>query len=770
MTSSLKRSRFVFVALAVGALCWSCGDSNPSGDRDGGDTSDGSGGDRNAGDQGIRIGNCVVPWLQGDFDNDGRDNIVDNCACEANADQLDTDRDGVGDACDNCPQAANALQTDDDGDGRGDECELPIGVTPDSDGDGDGKKDVEDNCWLVANPDQADSDGDKAGDACDNCPNLANWDQADANKDGQGDACSGGSGNTDDDGDGHADAADNCPDKANADQADRDKDGVGDACDNCLAVANYTQADGDKDGEGDACELTGPGLDADGDGAGNTTDNCPSVANADQADRDGDGRGDACDNCPDAANPRQEDSDGDGQGDHCEPVYELPAGVPKCADAGAQGQLNKANLYILLDHSTSMSWVPGRDDDYPGPGERSRWQLVQDGLDALAGPLTASFNLGLGIFPSLSGNVCAESNLPGIRQAMSAGLTAEAFRPAFQGLNEPKDYPNQPRFTPLAPALRRVRSQTLYDLPSDPLGAQRKKAVVLITDGQPNSGNNTCNINSDLARAESAASALSDPQGTNVPVYVIGIAGTNEQAMERLAEAGRTDNPTDPNRRWFLVSSTSELVRALQTISDATLACELQVQPVPGAAPADYGRMTVATVIDGARTVVPPGGPNGWVASGETPPRITLQGSSCTPLRDAVLAGRTVSIEVSVACLTPCPATEEICDNLIDDNCNGQTDEGCDRACVCSETETCNGGCPPPGCVAAPEVCDGKDNDCDGDTDEGCCVAGEEICGDGLDNNCNGIIDEGCDCGPEICDEQDNDCDGKIDEGCPQIH
>ena len=82
------------------------------------------------------------------------------------------------------------------------------------------------------------------------------------------------------------------------------------------------------------------------------------------------------------------------------------------------------------------------------------------------------------------------------------------------------------------------------------------------------------------------------------------------------------------------------------------------------------------------------------------------------------------------------------------------------------------------------EVCNGLDDDCDGEIDEGpdgCSVCGTDIetC-DGLDNDCDGQIDEflrnACgqciedvapeeDCGPTCCDGVDNDCDGLVDEG-----
>ena len=74
----------------------------------------------------------------GDIDEDGVADSVDNCLEDSNADQEDTDADGVGDACqvepdsdedevpdemDNCPEDANALQEDSDENGIGDVCE-----------------------------------------------------------------------------------------------------------------------------------------------------------------------------------------------------------------------------------------------------------------------------------------------------------------------------------------------------------------------------------------------------------------------------------------------------------------------------------------------------------------------------------------------------------------------------------------------------------------------------------------------------------------------
>jgi hypothetical protein len=143
----------------------------------------------------------------------------------------------------------------------------------------------------------------------------------------------------------------------------------------------------------------------------------------------------------------------------------------------------------------------------------------------------------------------------------------------------------------------------------------------------------------------------------------------------------------------------------------------------------------------------------------------------------------------------------EICDGK-DNNCDGRTDEGCQKGCTPGTTQDCYSGtagtknigtcragkqtCDSNGnwgacnnqILPTVETCDGKDNDCDGQTDEniapkqcytgpantrniGSCKDGVQQCVGGRWSVCMTETKPS----KEICDRQDNDCDGTVDEG-----
>ncbi len=570
---------------------------------------------------------------------------------------------------------------------------------PDVDSDGDGVMDCIDNCYLVENADQLDTDGDKIGDACDNCPKDANADQNPAK-------CA--PAVVDPDGDGiRTDENDNCPNVANEDQLDSDGDGIGDACDNCPMVANIDQADEDSDGVGDACAGPVYNPDIDGDNVPNTEDNCQNVANEDQLDSDEDGVGDACDNCPEVKNANQVDYNGNGVGDACD-NFAIVTEV--CEDVNISGTRLKPNVYFMLDASGSMCWCANPDDEESGCGasyccsKTNRWEVLMEGLNSKATEFSSKFNIGMGTFPGNGG----DSNF-----AECIDLQPDTSYGNFNACNvEPNG------LTPLPESLTLMKNNKYYEFAGDTHSAERPKAVVVITDADTNTdGSGDFNIFTAITNTQNLVA-------DGVKVYYMGTEGVNETNMQNLANASGTGGV------WYKISNTETIIAALNSISSSIVSCVASVELAEGTDPT---RISVSINNNGTLEPVEKDSVNGWSLN-MADKTVTLNGTSCTKLTNyAQVDSATVGISIKVACEVTCEPTNggvEICD-YIDNDCNGKIDDGIN--CGTGLYEICG---------------DGIDNDGDGQTDEGCpdpeaCVPSTEIC-DGTDNNCNGIVDEGC--------------------------
>jgi hypothetical protein len=137
-----------------------------------------------------------------------------------------------------------------------------------------------------------------------------------------------------------------------------------------------------------------------------------------------------------------------------------------------------------------------------------------------------------------------------------------------------------------------------------------------------------------------------------------------------------------------------------------------------------------------------------------------------------------------------CAPASEVC-NGVDDDCDGDVDEGLQEAIACglgacqASAPACVDGAPgvcTPLAPRASEACDGTDDDCDGQVDEGCdcvpdearpcyggppataglgaCVTGMQRCESGRWGACAGAVLPAL----ERCNGVDDDCDGELDE------
>ena len=190
-------------------------------------------------------------------------------------------------------------------------------------------------------------------------------------------------------------------------------------------------------------------------------------------------------------------------------------------------------------------------------------------------------------------------------------------------------------------------------------------------------------------------------------------------------------------------------------------------------------------------------------------------GEACdSGLLGVCAAGETVCEGGEIVCDPLVEPQSETC-NGMDDDCDGVADNGnpgggmaCNTGLlgVCGPgTTQCASG--QVDCVAnqqpSPEVCNGLDDNCNGQIDEGnpgggaacntgllgICAAGtmtcsggslvcqqnnqalpQEICGNGLDDNCNGQVDEGCGCPFGLCQTPGqpmiNGCDPCVTQVC----
>ena len=437
-------------------------------------------------------------------------------------------------------------------------------------------------------------------------------------------------------------------------------------------------------------------------------------------------------------------------------------GAPDYCNNAAMGNgFNRADVIVPFADSSQtelLSWLDNC-DDYPTKGQCPVGVMPGTGSEPLT-PATCA-----------AGSLCADCGTACDKELRGAGWTAIAGS--------------------LYDLRTRYYNGATGVIANDPKAACRPYKVILLTDGD------------DQCRGvqEVQAGLLYNNPTKSIPVHVIGFASTALQAnLDQVAQAGGTGQAVMVDNEVTLALAIAKIVsesilheKCNGIDDDCNGACD-EAWPEVGA---------------GAGCL-----------NASAPLSCTVGIGICQRTGHYVCKADGTGSQCSVTAGAPNPGGE-ICNNGLDDNCDGRIDEGCT------------------GCIPQAENCNGKDDNCNGQIDEGyvsvpcgsdigeckrgttACVNGQVVCQgatgpatelcDNKDNNCDTVVDgftstcyasatgtaytSGCNLGsgacvgscqlglslctnglqgacvgaigpvPEICNGKDDNCDGQVDEG-----
>ncbi|MCA9666157.1 MAG: DUF11 domain-containing protein [Myxococcales bacterium] len=275
--------------------------------------------------------------------------------------------------------------------------------------------------------------------------------------------------------------------------------------------------------------------------------------------------------------------------------------------------------------------------------------------------------------------------------------------------------------TPLAGSLTSAHQYIQRVRTSDPQGPCRPYRVILVTDGLETCGGNPANV---------AATLRAD----NIRVSVIGFATSDTNIVTQLNSIAASGGTT---QALLVDNETTLALEVSKVISESLLSerCNNADDDCDGLCDENFPEVGVT---------------NPACINQRAPQTCTVGLGICQRTASYVCKADGSGSECNVTPGPPNPGGE-ICGNGLDDDCDGQVDEGCTP------------------CVPQAEVCNGRDDNCNGQIDEGyvsvpCgsnvgeCTQGTTACVNGQ-VVCNGATGPGT----EVCDNRDNNCDTIVD-------
>jgi hypothetical protein len=231
-------------------------------------------------------------------------------------------------------------------------------------------------------------------------------------------------------------------------------------------------------------------------------------------------------------------------------------------------------LFIMQDRSGSM--VTG----FPPPASPDGWKNSSAAVSAfVSDPSSSGLSVGLGSFPPMTGNTdCGGGTDCGTPIVPIAPLPANA-QPMISGMQTAT--PNNPiALTPTECGLRGMVSQC-----KTYTGATKIQCVgVLVTDGTPTQCDGDAN---------NLAKILSDGAALGIKTFVIGLPGSNLQALDALAAAGGTAKAIDVSGGAAAFIAALNGIRSKISVGTA-LECQWKIPPPQDGQVFDPAKVNVA--------------------------------------------------------------------------------------------------------------------------------------------------------------------------------
>jgi len=334
---------------------------------------------------------------------------------------------------------------------------------------------------------------------------------------------------------------------------------------------------------------------------------------------------------------------GDGNGGGSTPVIAPSAA---CAQGTASATLSGVNMFVMFDRSSSMNQRASQNG--------TRWALTSSALNAFfASPNAAGLQLALRFFPhdlpavgcnqdSCDLNACAAPlvGLGALTPAAAPGDVQEASLINATTMSAPG---MAGQGTPIFPALGGALQWASAQRKATP---DQNSVVVLVTDGEANG------CDTDLGHISAlAAKALADD---GIRTYAIGLTGSQEADMDRIALAGGTTQGIFVSDG---VNTQQELLDALGAIRGQVLDCDFAMPVAKPGLVVDKSLINVNyTPTGGMQTTLPQvaneaacSTSGGWYYDNPAAPtRIALCKSSC----DRVTADTHASLDILLGCAT----------------------------------------------------------------------------------------------------------------------